>query len=39
LAGLHREGLTIVTITHDPGVAARAGRRVRIADGQIVGDR
>jgi ABC-type lipoprotein export system ATPase subunit len=39
LAGLHHKGLTIVTITHDPGVAARAGRQVRIADGQIVGDR
>jgi ABC-type lipoprotein export system ATPase subunit len=39
LAGLHRDGLTIVTITHDSGVAARAERQVRIADGQIVGDR
>jgi ABC-type lipoprotein export system ATPase subunit len=39
LAGLHREGLTIVTITHDAGVAVRAERQVRIADGQIVGDR
>jgi len=39
LAGLHRDGLTIVTITHDPGVATRAERQVRIADGRIVGDR
>lgn len=39
LASLHREGLTIVTITHDPGVAVRAERRVRIADGQIGGAR
>jgi ABC-type lipoprotein export system ATPase subunit len=39
LGGLHREGLTIVTITHDAGVAGRAQRQVRIADGQIVGDR
>ena len=39
LAGLHRDGLTIVTITHDPGVAVRAERQVRIADGRIVGDR
>jgi predicted ABC-type transport system involved in lysophospholipase L1 biosynthesis ATPase subunit len=39
LAGLHRDGLTVVTITHDPGVAARAERQVRIADGRIVGDR
>jgi ABC-type lipoprotein export system ATPase subunit len=39
LAGLHREGLTIITITHDAGVAGRAQRQVRIADGQIVSDR
>jgi len=39
LSGLHRVGLTIVTITHDAGVAARAQRQVRIADGQIVSDR
>jgi len=39
LAQLHRSGLTIVMITHDSGVAARAGRRIRIADGQIVGER
>jgi ABC-type lipoprotein export system ATPase subunit len=39
LAGLHREGLTVVTITHDASVAARAQRQVRIADGQIVGHR
>ena len=39
LAGLHHRGLTIVTITHDAGVAARAGRQVRIADGRIVGNR
>jgi ABC-type lipoprotein export system ATPase subunit len=39
LAGLHRNGLTIVTITHDLGVAARAQRQLRIADGQIVGAR
>jgi ABC-type lipoprotein export system ATPase subunit len=39
LDGLHRGGLTIITITHDAGVAVRAERQVRIADGQIVGDR
>jgi ABC-type lipoprotein export system ATPase subunit len=39
LASLHREGLTIVTITHDVGVAVRAERQVRIADGRIVGAR
>lgn len=35
LAGLHAAGLTIVMITHDPGVAAWAGRQVKIVDGQI----
>ena len=35
LGGLHREGLTIIMITHDSGVAARAERQVRIVDGQI----
>ena len=39
LAGLHHRGLPIVTITHAAGVAARAGRQVRIADGRIVGNR
>jgi ABC-type lipoprotein export system ATPase subunit len=39
LGGFHREGLTIVMITHDARVAAEAGRQVRIVDGQIVSDR
>ena len=39
LDGLHRGGLTIITITHDAGVAVRAERQVRLADGQIVGAR
>jgi putative ABC transport system ATP-binding protein len=38
LGGLHGAGLTIIMITHDPGVAAWAERRVRIVDGQISGD-
>ena len=29
-------GLTLVVITHDESVAARAARRVRIIDGQLV---
>ena len=35
-ADLHRAGHTIVLITHDPDVASRAGRSIRIVDGQIV---
>ena len=38
LHGLHEAGNTIVLITHDSGVAAEAGRRVRIADGHITDD-
>ncbi len=32
---LHDDGLTLIVITHDPAVAARAGRRVQITDGQL----
>jgi putative ABC transport system ATP-binding protein len=32
---LHADGTTILMITHDPGVAARAARCVRIVDGRL----
>jgi putative ABC transport system ATP-binding protein len=32
---LHADGLTLVVITHDSAVSARAERRVRIADGRL----
>ena len=32
---LHRDGRTVVVVTHDPEVAASAERRVEIRDGQI----
>ncbi|WP_328959231.1 ABC transporter ATP-binding protein [Kitasatospora purpeofusca] len=32
---LHGDGVTVIVITHDPGVAARASRRVAILDGRI----
>lgn len=32
---LHRDGLTLVVITHDDDVSARARRRVRISDGML----
>ena len=33
---LHADGATLVTVTHDPQVAERAGRVVRMADGRVV---
>jgi putative ABC transport system ATP-binding protein len=35
LHGLHQGGLTIVMVTHDPGIAAQAQRIVRLRDGRI----
>jgi putative ABC transport system ATP-binding protein len=32
---LHRDGLTLLVITHDADVSVRAERRVRIADGRL----
>ena len=32
---LHEEGNTVVLITHDEGLAKKAGRVVRITDGKI----
>lgn len=33
---LHREGATIILVTHEPEVAARAHRAIHIRDGQVV---
>ncbi|SMC59812.1 ABC transporter ATP-binding protein [Papillibacter cinnamivorans] len=38
LHGLHREGATVILITHDNTVASTAARRIRIMDGRIVED-
>jgi putative ABC transport system ATP-binding protein len=35
---LHRDGTTIVVITHDPEVAAAMDRRVELLDGRVVAD-
>ena len=35
LETLHRAGATLLVITHNPAVAARAQRRVTIRDGQL----
>jgi putative ABC transport system ATP-binding protein len=39
LRELHREGTTIVVITHDLEVATAMERRIEIKDGRIIGDR
>jgi putative ABC transport system ATP-binding protein len=38
LCELHDEGLTLVLITHDPSVGARADRLITVKDGEIVDD-
>ncbi|MDA8424144.1 MAG: ABC transporter ATP-binding protein [Nitrospiraceae bacterium] len=38
LTGLNNQGVTIIIVTHDPGVAARCKRNIHLKDGQIVGD-
>jgi putative ABC transport system ATP-binding protein len=35
---LHRDGLTLVLVTHDPAVGAQAQRMIRMRDGSIVTD-
>jgi putative ABC transport system ATP-binding protein len=35
---LHQQGRTVVLITHEADVAARAARTIRVRDGQIVAD-
>ncbi len=37
LSELHRDGLTIVMVTHDAAVARRAERVIELADGRIAG--
>ncbi len=39
LANLAATGTTVVMVTHDPALAARAPRRVQIVDGKIADDR
>ena len=39
LRGLHGLGTTVILITHDNGIAAKAERVVRLQDGHIIEDR
>ena len=38
LSGLSQAGTTIVVVTHDPAIAARMNRQVRMLDGRIISD-
>jgi putative ABC transport system ATP-binding protein len=38
LAGLNRDGTTLVVVTHDTTVAAATRRRVELRDGSVVSD-
>jgi putative ABC transport system ATP-binding protein len=38
LREIHAGGATVIVVTHDPQVAARAPRRVTLRDGRIEGD-
>ena len=38
LEGLHHAGGTLILVTHDHDLGARAHRRLRLVDGQVVGD-
>jgi macrolide transport system ATP-binding/permease protein len=38
LMDVNREGMTVVIVTHEPAVAARAPRVVRLRDGAIERD-
>lgn len=38
LGSLHEQGLTVILVTHDPSIAARAQRIIRLHDGLVVGD-
>ena len=38
LRGIHRQGCTIIMVTHDSGVASQAQRVLTMRDGELVGD-
>ncbi|HSK02524.1 MAG TPA: ABC transporter ATP-binding protein [Kofleriaceae bacterium] len=35
---IHRTGITVLVVTHDPEVAARTQRTIRLKDGKVVGE-
>ena len=39
LTGLNEQGVTIILVTHDPGVGALCKRMINLKDGEIIADR
>ncbi|MEE0987175.1 MAG: MacB family efflux pump subunit [Succinivibrionaceae bacterium] len=39
LKELHEAGHTVIIVTHDPGIAAHAGRIIEIRDGEVISDK
>jgi ABC-type lipoprotein export system ATPase subunit len=37
LTGLHKEGKTVILVTHDPKIAEYAHRTIQLEDGRVVG--
>ncbi|MFN0249515.1 MAG: ABC transporter ATP-binding protein [Kofleriaceae bacterium] len=37
LSEIHRTGITVLVVTHDPDVAARTQRTIRLRDGKVMG--
>jgi len=35
---MNQQGLTLIVVTHDPGIGGRARRRIRLSDGAIISD-
>jgi putative ABC transport system ATP-binding protein len=38
IEAMNRRGITLIVVTHDPAIGARARRRIRLADGAVVAD-
>ena len=38
IEGMNQRGLTLIVVTHDPGIGERARRQIQLSDGLIVSD-
>jgi putative ABC transport system ATP-binding protein len=38
IEGMNQRGLTLIVVTHDPGIGERARRRIQLSDGRVVSD-